>query len=889
MSNGTKQKSTDLDYLFKQHEQFKTNAAFKIFFESSTDLMAIVDTQGRFLNINPAWEKVIGYTIDEILYKPFTDFVHPDDLERSMKEFDEEIKGKEVYSFINRYLCKDGTIRWLDWRSSVNTADKITYAVARDISVQYKAEEVFRETEARFHRTFDLPLVGAAITSADKGWIAVNSELLRMLGYTKEELYKKTWTELTHPEDLSKDIELYNRVLAGEIDTYSVEKRFIRKNGEIIWTIMSAGCVRKENGEVDFFAGNVQDITERKKAELLLEESENRYRRITDVTDDLIVRFNNNLEVIDINSVIKKYTNVSAQEVSGKNLLQFDFVKDISEKVIPPVKKVFETGSSIKETLRLTFADKEYFFQCFFIPEFGIDGKTETVLSIARDITGIQKAKETKQKQAAELENIIKGANLGTWEWNVQTGDLKYNERWAEIIGYTLDELEPLNLDTWRTNTHPDDLKIAESLFEKLFRKEIPDFKLECRLKHKDGRWIWVLDLGKIVKWTQDGKPLIAAGIHHDITDIKQAENLVAEQEKLYRGMFDTHDVIKFVFDPVTFKMVDANKAAIKFYGYNKEEFLKLKISDINTSPETIIKEKIDEALRNNEMHFHFKHRLSSGELREVEVYSSPIQIGNKTLLFSIIFDVTEKNRIQRSLLESEENLRTSNAEKDKLFSIIAHDLRGPLGSFMNLTELMSDSLPTLTAEEIGSFLNLMKNSTSGLYDLLDNLLEWSRMKRGMIETIFKYYVLLNSLEPTLKMASDAAGKKDIKFTYDIPKDLTVHTDEKMLNTIVRNFAANAVKFTPRNGNVSINAVKNGVNEIVISVRDSGIGMNKDLINNLFNISVNTGRKGTDNEPSSGLGLKLCKEFAEKINARIEIASEENKGSTFSLILPVYE
>lgn len=882
-----KQKPSRHDNINKSEGQIKTDSAIKMFFEKSSDLMCIVDNKGLFLHINPAWEKVLGYTYEEIIGKTFTDFIYPEDMERTQKEYEEELKGKEVYSFINRYVCKDGTFRWLDWRSSFYQDDNLLYSVARDITEQYKSEKSFRESEARFHRTFELPLVGAALTSTDKGWIEVNRELLRMLGYTKEELFKKTWAEITHPDDLSKDVELYNKVLAGEIDTYSVEKRYIRKNGDVIWTIMSAGCVRKENGEVDYFAGKLQDITARKKAEILLQESENRNRRITETTDDVIVRYNRSLEVIYINSAVKKYTNISAEEITGLNLQQFDSLKDISVKVIPLIKKVFKTNDGIKETLNLTFDGKEYLFQFFFIPEFEIDGKTETVLSIARDVTEIQKANEVIQKQAAELENIIKGANLGTWEWNVQTGEFKYNERWAEIIGYKLSELEPLNLDTWKNNTHPDDLKIAENLFEKLFRKEIPDFRLDCRMKHKNGSWVWVLDLGKIVKWTPDGKPLIAAGVHHDITESKQAEDMISEKEKLFHDMFDIHDVIKLVFDPGTLEFVEVNKAAVKFYGYSKEEFLKLKLTDINPSPENILKENIKEAIKNKRLQFQFNNRLCSGELREVEVYASPIKKGNKTLLFSIIFDVTERNRMQRSLLESEENLRASNAEKDKLFSIIAHDLRGPLGSFMNLTELISESLPSLSAEELRTFLNLMKSSSEGLYDLLDNLLEWSMMKRGMIESSCKYFVLLNLLESTLKMAGNASEKKEIKFSYDIPKDLTVYSDEKMLRTIIRNFAANAVKFTPHKGNVSISAVKNGMNEIVISVRDSGVGMSSDLVNNLFNISANTGRKGTDNEPTSGLGLKLCKEFAEKINAKLQIESEENKGSTFSIVLPV--
>ncbi len=128
-----------------------------------------------------------------------------------------------------------------------------------------------------------------------------------------------------------------------------------------------------------------------------------------------------------------------------------------------------------------------------------------------------------------KLDEIIWGTNVGTWEWNVQSGETVFNERWAEIIGYSLEEISPTTIETWMNFAHPDDLKLSEELLEKNFSRELDYFECEARMRHKDGNWIWVLDRGTVVEWTDDGKPLRMSGTHWDITDKKNAEITLQE------------------------------------------------------------------------------------------------------------------------------------------------------------------------------------------------------------------------------------------------------------------------------------------------------------------------------------------------------------------------
>jgi PAS domain S-box-containing protein len=116
--------------------------------------------------------------------------------------------------------------------------------------------------------------------------------------------------------------------------------------------------------------------------------------------------------------------------------------------------------------------------------------------------------------QTNRLESIITGTNVGTWEWNVQTGETVFNERWAQIIGYSLQEVMPVSIETWAKFAHPDDLKVSEDLLKKHFDGQTDYYEFESRMQHKDGGWIWVLDRGKVATWTEDGKPLLMMGTH---------------------------------------------------------------------------------------------------------------------------------------------------------------------------------------------------------------------------------------------------------------------------------------------------------------------------------------------------------------------------------------
>jgi PAS domain S-box-containing protein len=166
-------------------------------------------------------------------------------------------------------------------------------------------------------------------------------------------------------------------------------------------------------------------------------------------------------------------------------------------------------------------------FQVSVTPFHDNDGKLIGSVHMARDITRQKQAEEILATERRRLADIIQGTNVGTWEWNVQTGKAIFNEQWARIIGYTLEEISPVSIDTWIKFAHPDDLKMSDELLEKHFKGELDYYECEARMRHKNGDWVWVLDRGKVATWTKDGKPLLMSGTHQDITERKRSEQQV--------------------------------------------------------------------------------------------------------------------------------------------------------------------------------------------------------------------------------------------------------------------------------------------------------------------------------------------------------------------------
>jgi signal transduction histidine kinase len=252
-------------------------------------------------------------------------------------------------------------------------------------------------------------------------------------------------------------------------------------------------------------------------------------------------------------------------------------------------------------------------------------------------------------------------------------------------------------------------------------------------------------------------------------------------------------------------------------------------------------------------------------------------------LVFILILDKLKRTNL--SLLRKNEELEKINNQKDKFFSIIAHDLKGPFVGFLGLTKIFAEEAGSFSAAELSRLGDEMNKSAKNLFDLLKNLLEWAQMQKGEISFQPKEFPLSDLIAENVKLMKKRSEQKGIKIINTVTSPLDAYIDEKMINSVLLNLLSNAVKFTHRDGTVTISYRKTEDLMIEISISDTGIGMKQSAIEKLFKIEEKYGTKGTDEELSTGLGLLLCKEFVEKHGCKIWVESRENIGSAFYFTL----
>lgn len=249
---------------------------------------------------------------------------------------------------------------------------------------------------------------------------------------------------------------------------------------------------------------------------------------------------------------------------------------------------------------------------------------------------------------------------------------------------------------------------------------------------------------------------------------------------------------------------------------------------------------------------------------------------------------IREKRNLEDTLNQLDEanrDLKKINRQKDKFFSIIAHDLRSPFSSILGFTEILREDINDLSREQIATYADHIYKSSFNTFNLLVNLLEWASLQRDATRFNPEKISFNQLFEEVLSLMKEQAAQKNITIRTKLPGNIEWVADKNMVTSILRNIISNALKFTPREGEVEI-AVTRKKNQLEFSVSDTGTGMTKEVSNRLFSGDFNESGFGTENEKGSGLGLSLCKEFVEMHGGEIGVESELNKGTTIRFTLP---
>ncbi len=281
--------------------------------------------------------------------------------------------------------------------------------------------------------------------------------------------------------------------------------------------------------------------------------------------------------------------------------------------------------------------------------------------------------------------------------------------------------------------------------------------------------------------------------------------------------------------------------------------------------------------------------------------------VGATTLIFSLIFGAfiiiyinrlqiinIERRKLLKELLQAKENaeeseskLKELNANKDKILSIIAHDLRSPFNGILGFSELLILNINKFEISKSEKYLEIINSSAKNTLILLDNLLNWAKSQTNQINFNPKKIALSSIIQEIIEISNSQAAVKNISLNYSQTDDeIEVYADKNMLMIILRNLTSNAIKFTKTGGHINI-VGKLEQNLVEITISDNGIGMKEEIIKKLFDFSTNSTSLGTANEKGSGLGLVLCKEFVNKHGGVIWVESEDGKGSDFKFTLPL--
>jgi signal transduction histidine kinase len=239
-----------------------------------------------------------------------------------------------------------------------------------------------------------------------------------------------------------------------------------------------------------------------------------------------------------------------------------------------------------------------------------------------------------------------------------------------------------------------------------------------------------------------------------------------------------------------------------------------------------------------------------------------------------------------KELADANIQLKDLNSSKDKLFSIIAHDLKNPFSVILGYSKLLATQFQTFTEENRIKYVDRIFQSTKAVYNLLDNLLNWADTQINSLNLNREKVDLQQTIHDTIILLNENSAKKDLEITSNLSESLYVYADANMLSSVIQNLLTNAIKFTPHGGKIDIHLSKTN-KKVQVSIADSGIGMSEELVGNIFKIDKSTSRKGTNGERGTGLGLILCKEFITKNKGDIWVESKPEQGSTFYFTLPL--
>jgi PAS domain S-box-containing protein len=382
-----------------------------------------------------------------------------------------------------------------------------------------QAEEALQRSEKRFRDIAENAFEWIWEIDANGKYTYASPVAEKILGYKPEELLKKHFHDLFHPEDREERKKAAFEVFAKKQPYREFLNQNVHKNGRTVLLSTSGVPVLYDEGNLLGYRGADVDITERKRAEEELAKERDYTRHLIDSSPDFQMTLDKDGRIMDVTEAFEHEVGKSREELIGSSSYEY-LPKEETKKLIA---EIFEKEKVRDIELTANIPGKEALIWNFSGSVFTIREEELGCYVTGRDITEQRRAQETLRDSEERKELALRGADLATWDWNLQTGECLHDKRWAEMFGYTLDELEQ-HIRTWENMVHPDDMPLVIEALNAHVEGKTPFYETEHRCRHKSGEWIWVLDKGKVIEWDSNGKALRATGTLQDITKRKLAE-----------------------------------------------------------------------------------------------------------------------------------------------------------------------------------------------------------------------------------------------------------------------------------------------------------------------------------------------------------------------------
>ena len=751
-----------------------------------------------------------------------------------------------------------------------------------DLEVLRRSQEALRASEERFRSIFENAAAGMATVSPPGNFLQVNSALCQMLGYSPAELLQLSVADVTYPDDLQLTQKLIQEAQAGICPGIDVEKRYLRKDGQVVWGHTSAAWLFDSRQRPLYAVALIQNVTERKTAEEALRQSQERLRTV--VSNSPIILFALDREGKFTLSEGKglEALGLKPEDVIGKTV--YELYKDVPQ-IIEDIQRA-SSGDSFTSLVELP----GLVYESWYAPIRDSVGQIKGVIGVASDITKRKKAedelKQTLSLLSSTLESTADGILVVDRQGKIVTFNQKFVQMWRipEGVISSRDDRQALEFVLSQLEEPQTFLAKVKELYS---RPEAESYNL---LEFKDGR--------VFERYSQPhkigGECVGRVWSFRDITQRRRAEEALVESESRYRQFFEEDLTGDFISTPEG-KILDCNPAFARIFGYESVEEI-LKAGALPLYPNAQVREEFIELLKEKRKLEYHQIELRRQDGKPVYVIENVIgvfdQQGNLIQLKGYLFDDTERKLAEQALRQSEERLRQSQKLEavGRLAGGIAHDFNNFLTIIMGRCQLLSRRLAE--PDPLARDLDLIQKTSERAASLTRQLLAFSR-KQVLQPKVLDLNEILSNLEPMLR----SLVGEDIELALQTdPEVWRVKADPSQIEQVILNLVVNAKEAMPQSGKLGIETKNLKLRKeyagsqftlpagsyLLLQVTDSGIGMDQETLAFIFEPFFTTKEKGK----GTGLGLATVYGIVKQSGGYIEAESKPGQGSIFKIYLP---